>query len=98
MHVLPICGVLRAIIVYMVFGTNLCAKRFFLFFFSIFCGTIYIFQYCFEKVGGQMSNNIISGFRKCGIFPLNPNQVYSRLPPGPSNPTVSSELVDEVFT
>lgn len=50
-----------------------------------------------EKIGLERINqNVRSGFRKCGILPLNPNEVYARLPPSSSNDQ-SNDAVDNVF-
>ena len=43
-----------------------------------------------EKMEANFGQNSISGFRKCGIYPLNANQVLSRLPP--NTPEKHAEL------
>ena len=34
----------------------------------------------FEEVGIKIATNVISGFRACGIFPLNPSKVLEKIP------------------
>jgi len=45
-------------------------------------------QVCGEERQGY-SQNLVSGFKKCGIFPLDPDEVLSRLPDNPSASTIA---------
>jgi hypothetical protein len=47
---------------------------------------------------GNGKQNLINGFRKCGLVPFNPEEVYSRLPPevdmNNNSATLDSSLID----
>lgn len=48
-----------------------------------------------DKIEDKISNNTISGFRKCGIHPLNLEMVIERFPEGPDGANNGSqETVD----
>lgn len=48
----------------------------------------------------NMKTNILSGFKKCGIIPFNPQAVYSRIPDGqiPECENVTNKRVNMVHT
>lgn len=49
------------------------------------------------RIDGTVKNNVVNGFRKCGIIPLDPQPVLARLPPMPIDLNESQNAVENSF-
>lgn len=56
-----------------------------------------LLQRTLEDINATSKKNIISGFKACGIIPLNPDEVLKRLPDYPKSTTANQVLSDTLL-